>query len=153
MDHNMPGMMMPPPPSSSSSMVDHDDHPMTSMAMTHMTFFWGKNSEILFSGWPGERTGMYVLALILVFILALLIEWLSSFQRKKCDEFYGGLVRTVVHGLRVGLGYFVMLAVMSFNVGLLIVAIGGHTLGFFLFGTRVFKNGSDKGFPDPAVGC
>uniref|UniRef100_A0A0D3EUI6 Uncharacterized protein n=1 Tax=Oryza barthii TaxID=65489 RepID=A0A0D3EUI6_9ORYZ len=42
---------------------------MKSMRYTHMTFFWGKNSEVLFTMWPGTRGGMYALALIFVFAL------------------------------------------------------------------------------------
>lgn len=151
---------MPPPPPSPTNGMDHQSHDhqhtMTSMAMTHMTFFWGKNSEILFSGWPGTRTGMYVLALIFIFVLAVIVEWLSCYQnRERWGNFSGALIRTVVHGIRIGLGYLVMLAVMSFNVGVLIVAVAGHTLGFFLFGSRVFKKSSadsDKGFPN-TVNC
>ncbi|URE46034.1 Ctr copper transporter family [Musa troglodytarum] len=62
-----------------------------------MTFFWGENVEILFSGWPGDRGfGMYLLA------------------------------------VRMGLAYLVMLAVMSFNGGVLGAAVAGHALGFLL---------------------
>ncbi|OAY67780.1 Copper transporter 6, partial [Ananas comosus] len=50
------------------------------MSYVHMTFFWGKNSEILFSGWPGARGGMYALALIVVFLLAVLVEWTARYD-------------------------------------------------------------------------
>ncbi|XP_060206270.1 copper transporter 6-like [Lycium barbarum] len=133
-DHNMPGMggMSPPPPRQNH--MNNNEH-MMGMGLTHMTFFWSKNAEILFSGWPGTRTGMYVLALICVFVLSLLVEWLSN-----CNYFKGnkanGLVQTFVHGVKIGLAYLLMLAVMSFNVGVFIVVVAGHTLGYFLFGSR-----------------
>ncbi|KAK4408592.1 Copper transporter 2 [Sesamum angolense] len=157
----MEGMVPPPPPPSPTDGMDHQpQHTMTSShAMMHMTFFWGKNAEILFSGWPGTRTGMYVLALIFVFVLSVIVEWLSRCGRIDVEgrgNFGGGLIRTVVHGVRIGVGYLVMLAVMSFNVGVLIAAVAGHTFGFFLFGSRVFKksgtDNSEKGFSPPA-GC
>nr|DAD28354.1 TPA_asm: hypothetical protein HUJ06_029822 [Nelumbo nucifera] len=103
--------------------MDHD-HQMsgnsgmsTTKRYTHMTFFWGKNSEILFTQWPGTRTGIVA----------------------------AGLLRTVLHTLHVGLAYLVMLALMSFNVGVLIVAIAGHAAGFFVFGSRIFKRGEKSG--------
>ncbi|TMW82238.1 hypothetical protein EJD97_006447 [Solanum chilense] len=129
MDHDMPGMggMSPPSPP--------QDHMMMSMGLTHMTFFWGKNAEILFSGWPGTRTGMYVLALIIVFVVSLFVEWLSNsnYLKDKMSN-YNGLVKTFVHGLKIALAYLLMLAIMSFNVGVFIVVVAGHTLGYFLFG-------------------
>ncbi|MBA0594575.1 hypothetical protein Gorai_011476 [Gossypium raimondii] len=79
------------------------------MMMMHMTFFWGKDAEILFSGWSGRRLG-------------------------------GGIL---LHAVRVGLAYLVMLAVMSFNGGVFLMAIAGHMLGFLLFGSRVFKRNMD----------
>lgn len=157
----MDDMAAPPPPPSTGGGMGHDhsaEATSMNMAMSHMTFFWGKNSEILFSGWPGTRTGMYVLALVSVFVLSVILEWLSNcqrFKKERCGDFSGGLIRTMVHGIRVALAYLLMLAIMSFNVGVFIVAIVGHSLGFFLFGTRVFFNKagdhSDKDFPPPAV--
>uniref|UniRef100_J3M7C3 Copper transport protein n=1 Tax=Oryza brachyantha TaxID=4533 RepID=J3M7C3_ORYBR len=41
----------------------------------HMTFFWGKNTEVLFTLWPGTRGGMYALALVFMFALAVLLEF------------------------------------------------------------------------------
>ncbi|XP_065869385.1 copper transporter 1-like [Euphorbia lathyris] len=109
--------------------------------MMHMTFYWGKDALILFSGWPGTRSGMYVLALILVFVLSFLVEFLSQCQIIKpgSSDFTAGVIQTLMHALRVGLAYMVMLAIMSFNGGVFLVAVAGHTLGFLLFGSRLFK--------------
>ncbi|XP_058109379.1 copper transporter 6-like [Magnolia sinica] len=108
--------------------------------MMHMTFFWGKNAEILFSGWPGTKLGMYILALIVVFVFSVLVEWLSHCRLIKPGRAHvvAGIMQTVLHAARVGLAYLVMLAVMSFNGGVLIAAIAGHSLGFLLFGSRLF---------------
>lgn len=134
--HHMDGMAPPP------EMTMHKHHEMTSMM--HMTFFWGTNANILFHGWPGNRSSMYALALIFIFVLAFVVEWLSNCRLIKDDSSAAaaGLIRTLLHTVRVGLAYLVMLAVMSFNVGVFLVAIGGHCLGFFLFGSRFFKKSS-----------
>ena len=112
--------------------------------MMHMTFFWGKSAEILFSSWPGsfeKRPYMYFVALLFVFVLSILVEWLSHCRLIKpgSGPVAAGLVQTLLHALRVGLAYMVMLAVMSFNGGVFLVAVAGQTLGFFFFGSRVFK--------------
>ncbi|XP_022998909.1 copper transporter 1-like [Cucurbita maxima] len=134
--HHMHGMA--PPPASSAASPGMTMH----HRMMHMTFFWGTNAEILFRNWPGDRSGMYALALILIFVLAFIVEWLSHSRLIKEDSSAAaaGLIRTLMHTVRVGLAYLVMLAVMSFNVGVFLVAIGGHCLGFFFFGSRFFKN-------------
>uniref|UniRef100_A0A803LX63 Copper transport protein n=1 Tax=Chenopodium quinoa TaxID=63459 RepID=A0A803LX63_CHEQI len=111
----------------------HDHNNM----MKHMTFYWGKDGEILFSGWPGTHTGMYVLALVIIFVLAILVEWLAGTTLAKPgdkDVTSDQLLRTLVHALRMGLAYLLMLAVMSFNVGVFIVVIVGHALGYMIFG-------------------
>ncbi|KAE8705647.1 Copper transporter 6 [Hibiscus syriacus] len=117
------------------------------MMMMHMSFFWGKNAEILFSGWPGRHgAGMYALALIFIFLLAFLVEWLSHCRLIKpgsSDNVSAGIKQTLLYGIRIGLAYLVMLAVMSFNGGVFLVAVLGHTLGFLLFGSRVFKKNTD----------
>ncbi|XVF68866.1 hypothetical protein PTKIN_Ptkin11bG0035600 [Pterospermum kingtungense] len=141
-DHGMEGMA--PPPSLSTNGTSGMHHPMM-MMMMHMTFFWGKNAEILFSGWPGTRAGMYALALIIIFVLAFLVEWLSHSRLIKpgSRNVSAGLVQTLLHAVRVGLAYLVMLALMSFNGGVFLVAVAGHTLSFLLFGSRVFKKNTE----------
>ncbi|CAI0540273.1 unnamed protein product [Linum tenue] len=113
--------------------------------MMHMTFYWGKDALILFSGWPGARTEMYVLALVFVFLLAFLVEWLSGCRliRKDAGRVGAGLIQTAMHGVRAGLAYMVMLAVMSFNGGVFLAAVAGHAVGFLVFGSRVFKKDDD----------
>ncbi|XP_075481289.1 copper transporter 6-like [Primulina tabacum] len=132
------------PPSGGGASNDNMTMMNPGHMLMHMTFFWGKNVEILFSGWPGyDRLGMYILALVVVFLLALFVEWLShcSILRETSGHVgvASGMVQTVVHALRVGLAYLVMLAVMSFNAGVFIVAVARHTLGFFLFGSTTFR--------------
>ncbi|KAK4780216.1 hypothetical protein SAY87_016322 [Trapa incisa] len=130
------------------------------MGYTHMTFFWGKNSEILFPGWPATRTGMYVIALFFCFFLALLLEWISHCRYFKLSGVDSGglscksppsrrklvvigLVQTATYGLRVGIAYLLMLAVMSFNGGVLLVTVAGHAVGFFFFGSYAFKSAAE----------
>ncbi|KAK3206383.1 hypothetical protein Dsin_020429 [Dipteronia sinensis] len=142
MDHDhmpggdMGGMASPPMSMNGTGGMMHR-HKM----MMHMTFFWGTNAEVLFSGWPGTSTKMYVLSLVFVFVLAILVEWLSSTHliREGTNNVVAGMIQTVMHAIRVGLAYMVMLAVMSFNAGVFLAALAGHTLGFFVFGSRVFK--------------
>ena len=61
-----------------SALITNDmRHTETTTFITHRTFFWGKNGEIFFSGWPGTLTGMYILALIFIFGVSVLVEWLA----------------------------------------------------------------------------
>lgn len=136
----MDGMNMTPPP---PSMTGHggSSPPHSHKGMMHMTFFWGTDGFILFSGWPGTDKGMYVLALLLTFALAALVELLSGSRMIKpgTNNVPAGVVQTVLHAVRMGLAYLVMLALMSFNGGILLSAVAGHMVGFFFFGSRVFR--------------
>ncbi|KAF4381892.1 hypothetical protein F8388_005564 [Cannabis sativa] len=49
-----------------------------------------------------------------------------------------GVLQTFMYGFRVGLAYLVMLSVMSFNIGIIIAAIAGYSLGFLVFDRRIF---------------
>ncbi|KAF5471596.1 hypothetical protein F2P56_008375 [Juglans regia] len=126
---------------------DHMDMPpygtmpnggMSNHMMMHMSFYWGKDAIVLFSGWPNQNLGMYVLALFFVFLLALAIEVLSILPAVKpgTKPIMGGLAQATVYAFRMGLAYLVMLSVMSFNLGIFIAAVAGHALGFFIIKTR-----------------
>lgn len=130
-------MMAPSPPESGMGGMEH----MGGGGMMHMTFFWGKRVQILFTGWPGDQgIGMYLLSLLCVLLVAALVELLSGVSRRVASSMpITGLSLTALHALRIGLAYLVMLAVMSFNVGVLIAAIVGHALGFLFTGSGLFK--------------
>ncbi|KAI4356546.1 hypothetical protein L6164_000563 [Bauhinia variegata] len=117
-------------------MPPYHDMPMPNdMKMKmHTSFYWGKDVIVLFSGWPGQCLGMYILALFFVFFLAMAAELLSNrpVLRRGTNPVTGGLTRAAVHAVRTSLLYLVMLAVMSFNLGIFIAAVVGHTLGFFI---------------------
>ncbi|KAL6341630.1 hypothetical protein AAG906_032751 [Vitis piasezkii] len=155
-DHDHGHMHMSPPPANSTGMP-----PMHHMEMMmHMTFYWGKKAEILFSGWPGTRSGMYALALIVVFVMAIIVEWLSHCQLIKPGSTHvaAGVVQTLLHAIRMGLEYMVMLALMSFNGGMFLVAVAGHAVGFLVFGSRLFRGSetlrpSEKAFYLSPMSC
>ncbi|RLM65511.1 copper transporter 6-like [Panicum miliaceum] len=121
------------------------------MSMMHMTFFWGDRAVVLFPGWPGARGGgAYALCLLFVLALAALTEALAAASRcvaRRRGRDAGGrgggvpassaALLTAAHAARMGTAYLVMLAVMSFNGGVLLAAVAGHALGFLLARSRV----------------
>lgn len=113
----------------------------------HTTLYWGYKVNILFHCWPGNSAAMYAVALMLVFAMAVLVEWLSFTNIVKLkpggsNRVVEALLTTGLYGVRSGLSYLVMLAVMSFNGGVFLAAIGGHVIGFLIFGTQAFRKKS-----------
>ncbi|KAF3449036.1 hypothetical protein FNV43_RR09760 [Rhamnella rubrinervis] len=108
------------------------------MDMMHMSLYWGKAAVVLFSGWPGQHVGMYTLALFFVFLMAIAAEIFSVSPAVKAGTrpAMAGIIQTSVYVFRIGITYLVMLAVMSFNIGIFMAAVAGHSLGFFLVRSR-----------------
>ncbi|XP_043697220.1 copper transporter 1-like [Telopea speciosissima] len=102
--------------------------------MNHMTFFWGKQVEILFPGFPDHNVSLYVLSLFFVAVLAATVEVLKATEAGKQRESPRAtwLRQSGLHMLRVGLTYMVMLSVMSYNAGIFLAAVAGHTVGFLV---------------------
>ncbi|KAF8028995.1 hypothetical protein BT93_E1617 [Corymbia citriodora subsp. variegata] len=123
-------------PMSNSAPSDYDG--MNTNIIMRMSFYWGKDAIILFSGWPELRLGMYVLALFLVFLLALTVQVFSVSPDVKIgmNPIVGGATQASVYGLKMALAYTVMLSVMSFNVGVFFAAVIGYAFGFFLVKSR-----------------
>ncbi|KAM6578106.1 hypothetical protein CsatB_029943 [Cannabis sativa] len=72
----------------------------------------------------------------------MVIEWISQARLIKSiindNVVKAGVLQTFMYGFRVGLAYLVMLSVMSFNIGIIIAAIAGYSLGFLVFDRRMF---------------
>ncbi|BAH92657.1 Os04g0415600 [Oryza sativa Japonica Group] len=157
------GPMAMAPPRSGHATAAAPPPPQHKMAMMmHMTFFWSDRAVVLIRGWPGERgAGMYALCLLFVLALAALTEGLSVLSRRLARRGGGAAssdggrpapapassaaLLTAVHAARMGMAYLVMLAVMSFNVGVLLAAVAGHALGFLLARSRVRPAARDGG--------
>uniref|UniRef100_A0ACD5V290 Uncharacterized protein n=1 Tax=Avena sativa TaxID=4498 RepID=A0ACD5V290_AVESA len=146
---NMPpmgpmGPMGPPPPSDMPGMF----MPMPEM---HAAFFWGHRAQVLFHDWPGYRgdVGMYILCLVVVFVLAALVEALSAASKGISSRRPAAVLAiTGIHAVKIGLAYVVMLAVMSFNVGVLLAAVVGHTIGYLLARIGLFRRATGSGEED-----
>ncbi|KAM1353093.1 hypothetical protein TB2_032314 [Malus domestica] len=94
----------------------------------------GQGGYNLIQRLANESTAMYILALLLLFVLAFAMETLSAWPNVKpsMNPIVAGLAQASVYAVRIGMGYLVMLAVMSFNARIFIVAVAGHTFGYFI---------------------
>lgn len=127
--------------------------------MGHVTFFWGTSTEIIFPGWPGKGFSSYILALVFVFMISLTVEWLSHAKLIKpgMSKAASGTLQTLMYAFRIALAYLVMLAVMSFNIGVLLAAVAGYSVGFLIFGSQMFRNFKIEPYQDlsdlPPLNC
>ena len=155
----MQPMPMPPPGPGGDAPPAPMMMPGMAMPMTTgMSFTWGHRAVVLFPRWPGDRAGvgMYLLCLLLVLALAALAEALSAASRRldldldlsrsRGRRRRRQLLAAGVHAARMGLAYLVMLAVMSFNAGVLLAAVAGHAAGFLL--ARSGRLGSRAAAPE-----
>lgn len=111
--------------------------------MGHMKFPWViKEVEIIFPGWPGDSLYSYMVAFVSVFIVSVTVEWLSHTRwiiKGYTNHVIAGVLQTLMYGIRVCLAMLVMLAVMSFDVGVFLAAVSGYGVGFFIFGSQAFR--------------
>ncbi|XP_012850206.1 PREDICTED: copper transporter 6-like [Erythranthe guttata] len=135
-------MLMPMPSATyknESFMLNMGDEMIT----MQMSFFWGKDVVVLFDRWPGNgHLVMYILALALVFFLAVAAELLSvspNLKPRGLSPLAGAGIHAAVYGVRMGLAYLIMLSVMSFNVGIFLVAVVGHAAGCFIVKYRALS--------------
>ncbi|XP_008784314.1 copper transporter 5.1-like [Phoenix dactylifera] len=129
--------------------------------MMHMTFYWGKKVTILFDSWRTESWPGYALSLVALFLAAAFYQYMEDrrirlkiFARSKPSSPLSvetplllsvaagrpwapaRLASAVLFGLNSGIGYLLMLAVMSFNGGVFVAIIVGLAVGYLLFRSR-----------------
>lgn len=127
-----PPPLPPPPP---AAHIHPHSHPF------HLAFYWGKEAQFLFPGWPDNKPGMYGVSLVFVFALAIFAEFLSNLDLVKPGANRAAAIffQTGFTAVRAGFTYLVMLAVMSYNGGVFIAAVLGHAVGYVMFGSRLRK--------------
>ncbi|XP_055345725.1 high affinity copper uptake protein 1-like [Paramacrobiotus metropolitanus] len=133
------------------------------MDMMPMYFTLDYPAHILFKPWSPQTTGEMVGACVAIFIIAFCFEALKLFRRvlfiwdarRQRDDFsspaapagevvvvtprWRGMFRpmhvlqTVLTGVQFVLGYFLMLAAMTFSVWLFVAMIAGTMVGYFAF--------------------
>ncbi|GLT85620.1 hypothetical protein SLE2022_038060 [Rubroshorea leprosula] len=127
--------------------------------MMHMTFYWSREVTLLFSSWKTDSWLSYALTLIACIAAPVFYQFVehiryrlrqvgkptqldvpllpdqkeaSAGNRWSVAKIAGG----VAFGLSSGLGYLLMLAVMSFNGGVFLAIILGLTIGYLAFRTE-----------------
>uniref|UniRef100_A0A0C9S7Z3 Copper transport protein n=1 Tax=Wollemia nobilis TaxID=56998 RepID=A0A0C9S7Z3_9CONI len=142
-----PGMHMTPPHNST------EQKRMSEGMQMHMALYWGKTVDLMFSGWSSKTVTQYVLSLAALFVLAFFHQTLSYmrtlyFQPDERRENQKGAARfgtksmvtsileTVAFACNAATGYLLMLAVMSYNVGVFLVILAGLSVGFFFVCVR-----------------
>ncbi|KAH6826345.1 copper transporter 5 [Perilla frutescens var. hirtella] len=127
--------------------------------MMHMTFYWGRSVTILFDSWKTDSWLSYFLSLFAVFLFAVFYQYMEErrlrlkllsvakaapppsatetpllfhkLRRRKWarHQFAGA----ILFGVNSAIGYFLMLAVMSFNAGVFVAVVVGLAVGYLLF--------------------
>ena len=98
----------------------------------HTASYWGKAHQMLLQGWPGSSTAVYVVAVLLVFFLAILAECLAhvNLVKSSSNRVAGCLFTAGMRAVRAGIASMAILAVMSYNAGIFIATIVGHAVGY-----------------------
>ncbi|XP_074271661.1 copper transporter 5-like [Silene latifolia] len=131
--------------------------------MMHMTFYWGKKVTVLFDWWKTESWTSYALTLLVCFLFAVFYQYMEDRRLSflamavapphqqpsiaaplipRLGTRVGKWVRVataVLVGVNSGIAYMLMLAVMSFNWGVLIAIVLGFGVGYFLFRAKEYE--------------
>ena len=99
------------------------------MEIMEMYFYSGTSVHYVFPGLDvNGNKGAYFGCLLLSYVLAIFVEFLSSKQLKSPGA------ASILYAVKLWFSYFLMLVLMTFNAGLFISVISGYVTGYFLFG-------------------
>ncbi|KAI3708999.1 hypothetical protein L2E82_38673 [Cichorium intybus] len=129
--------------------------------MMHMTFYWGRDVTLLFDSWKTDSWFSYSLTLIACLLFSVFYQYMedrrlrfkllsSSAVSNNADgavdttpllktkifargNRLGRVAGSVLFGINSALGYFLMLAIMSFNGGVFVAIVVGLAVGYLLF--------------------
>lgn len=135
--------------------------------MMHMTFYWSRNVTLLFDSWKTDSWFTYSLTLLVCLIFSVFYQYLEDrririkllassaagsvngsvdtstplVNKKLISKRWsvGRLTGSVLFGINSAIGYFLMLAIMSFNGGVFVAIVVGLAVGYLLF-----RSGDDE---------
>ncbi|KAK9055314.1 hypothetical protein SSX86_026396 [Deinandra increscens subsp. villosa] len=144
--------------------------------MMHMTFYWGTNLTLLIDSWKTDSWFTYFLSLTACFLFSLFSQFMEDYRIRlrlvsspmaavaavenapllnMTKLFSGGgrarFAGSVLFGVNSGINYLLMLAVMSFNGGVIVVVVVGLGVGYWMF-----RSGDDEqiiGLLDDTCAC
>ncbi|KAE8712515.1 Copper transporter 5.1 [Hibiscus syriacus] len=120
--------------------------------MMHMTFYWSRQVTLLFSSWRTDSWPSYLLTLLACVLASVFYQYLeharyivrhggnpaaeepllsnrSGVGKRSGRKIADGLL----FGLSSGLGYLLMLEIMSFNGGVFVAVVLGLSIGYLGF--------------------
>ncbi|XVF35252.1 hypothetical protein REPUB_Repub18cG0129500 [Reevesia pubescens] len=127
--------------------------------MMHMTFYWSRQVTLLFSSWRTDSWLSYAFTLLACVLASAFYQYLEHvrYRVRRGGKPVDGtaeepfllqpkgpgagnrgqwsvrkIVGGVLFGLSSGLGYLLMLAIMSFNGGVFLAIVLGLTVGFLV---------------------
>ncbi|KAL1552291.1 copper transporter 5.1-like [Salvia divinorum] len=123
--------------------------------MMHMTFYWGRSVTILFDSWQTDSWLGYFLSLLALLLFSAFYQYMEERRlrlkllsvakpppssaaetpllRKLSGRRPYRIAGAVLFGVNSAIGYFLMLAVMSFNAGVFIAVVVGLAAGYLAF--------------------
>ncbi|EXB38971.1 Copper transporter 5 [Morus notabilis] len=125
--------------------------------MMHMTLYWSKAVTLLIDSWKTDSWTSYLLTLLACFLVSAFHQYLEDrrirFKASLAADRsppsidapllfkLGGrrgfgparIASAVMFGINSAIGYLLMLAVMSFNGGVLVAVVLGLSVGYFFF--------------------
>eukprot|EP01018_Ginkgo_biloba_P003167 Gb_22347 [translate_table: standard] len=128
---------------------EHHESSRSGMMSMRMALYWGKEVSLMFKGWSSGSMLQYLLSLLALFALGFFHQGLAYLRtvfsdHKKTENPKGmvifgtrpmviSILETLAFAANAATGYLLMLAVMSYNVGVFLVILAGLSVGFFFF--------------------
>ena len=108
------------------------------------SFYFGIDYDTMIFSFLKNRDNItvYIFTLVFVFLMSLFLEFLGHLLREKMKYKTTGMklvyyfVKIFSFAFHLGLSYIIMLALMSYNVGIFLSVVFGHVFGFCVFSLK-----------------
>ncbi|KAL0483340.1 hypothetical protein AKO1_014711 [Acrasis kona] len=108
----------------------------TDMGMKMYFDYGSKVDYVLWKDWNADTPGKYaatVIGLVLMAFINQLFFLLAHTQIQRIPKPISAIVRGLLFATNMCVGYFIMLALMTYNFWLFLALVGGSTIGYIIF--------------------